>query len=564
MIGGIRKRWRSLGVQQKLHILIQGSLIVIFFVSMEWVLGRFEEQIMASAEVRAEETADGLINGMNMLMLTGAIINPDNRKLLLSKMRQSEGIHELRIIRGKSVAAQFGKGLPEEQPVDDLDREVLETGKTRFKRIDVAGGAPLLRVVVPFIAQENFRGTNCLSCHVVEAGSVNGVASVVIDLSKEESELQSVKNWLWAGHIAIQIFLSIIISWFVRVLIVKHIAEPVKKLQTAMTEIQREHDLSKRADVDEANPDIGEMARAFNALVDNLEHATERLELFGKMFHGSGEAILITDTDRNIVAVNPAFTEITGYEPHEVVGKNPNVLSSGKQTPDFYQTMWASINEAGQWQGEIWNRRKSGEVYPEWLSIGVVKNGKGEVINYISLFSDITERKAAEQKIEFLAHYDALTRLPNRALFADRLKLALIAADRHEKKVALLFLDLDKFKTINDTMGHLAGDMLLQSVAERLRSCVRESDTICRQGGDEFMILLSEVGSKEQVENVAKKIIAAMVVPHRIAEQEIVVTFSVGISLFPDNAGDSEAMVRCADDAMYRAKERGRNNYQFC
>ncbi|TAJ76337.1 MAG: sensor domain-containing diguanylate cyclase [Gallionellaceae bacterium] len=563
-MGGIRKRWRSLGVQQKLHILIQGSLIVIFFVSMEWVLGRFEEQIMASAEVRAEETADGLINGMNMLMLTGAIINPDNRKLLLSKMRQSEGIHELRIIRGKSVAAQFGKGLPEEQPVDDLDREVLETGKTRFKRIDVAGGAPLLRVVVPFIAQENFRGTNCLSCHVVEAGSVNGVASVVIDLSKEESELQSVKNWLWAGHIAIQIFLSIIISWFVRVLIVKHIAEPVKKLQTAMTEIQREHDLSKRADVDEANPDIGEMARAFNALVDNLEHATERLELFGKMFHGSGEAILITDTDRNIVAVNPAFTEITGYEPHEVVGKNPNVLSSGKQTPDFYQTMWASINEAGQWQGEIWNRRKSGEVYPEWLSIGVVKNGKGEVINYISLFSDITERKAAEQKIEFLAHYDALTRLPNRALFADRLKLALIAADRHEKKVALLFLDLDKFKTINDTMGHLAGDMLLQSVAERLRSCVRESDTICRQGGDEFMILLSEVGSKEQVENVAKKIIAAMVVPHRIAEQEIVVTFSVGISLFPDNAGDSEAMVRCADDAMYRAKERGRNNYQFC
>ncbi len=563
MLNGIRKKWHGLGVQEKLHILIQGSLIILFFISMEWVISRFEEQIMTSAEVRADETADGLINGMNMLMLTGAIINPDNRKLLLSKMQQSHGIKELRIIRGKSVNAQFGKGLPEEQALDDMDREVLATGKVLFKKIEVNDGAPLLRVVVPFIAQEDFRGTNCLSCHETEAGSVNGAASVVIDLSKDEAVLQEIKNWLWAGHIAIQIFLSIIISWFVKVLIVRNIAEPVKKLQTAMSEIQRENDLSKRADVDENNPDIGEMARTFNALVGNLEQATERLELFGKMFHGSSEAILITDADRKIVAVNPAFSEITGYAADEVMGNNPSLLSSGTQSEDFYQQMWASLNEAGLWQGEIWNRRKSGEVYPEWLSIGVVKNTKGEVINYIALFSDITERKAAEQKIEFLAHYDALTRLPNRALFADRLKLALIAAGRNKNKVALLFLDLDKFKSINDTMGHLVGDLLLQSVAERLRACVRESDTICRQGGDEFMILLSEVGSKEDVENVAQKIIAAMVAPHPIEGQDLVVTFSVGISIFPDDARDGDGMVKCADDAMYRAKERGRNNYQF-
>jgi diguanylate cyclase (GGDEF)-like protein/PAS domain S-box-containing protein len=550
-------------VQEKLHLLIQGSLIVLFFISMEWVIDRFEEQIMASAEARADETADGLINGMNMLMLTGKISDPANRKLLLNKMQQSEGIKELRIIRGKSVIAQFGPGLPGEQPLDEMDRNALETGQRQFKRIDVEHGPALLRVVVPFIALENFRGTNCLDCHQTKLGGVNGAASVVIDLSREEDTLQDIKNWLWAGHIAIQIFLSILISWFVRVLIVRNIAEPVKKLQTAMSEIQRENDLSKRADVDEKNPDIGEMARTFNSLVDNLEHATERLELFGKMFHGSGEAILITDAQRKIVAVNPAFTEITGYLASEVLGKNPNMLSSGKQTPEFYQTMWASINEVGQWQGEIWNRRRTGEVYPEWLSIGVVKNHKGEVINYISLFSDITERKAAEQKIEFLAHYDALTRLPNRALFSDRLKLALIAAGRNNKKVALLFLDLDRFKFINDTMGHLAGDSLLQSVAERLRSCVRESDTICRQGGDEFMILLPDAVSVEDVENVAQKIIAAMVAPHRIEDKDMVITFSVGISIFPDNASDSEAMIKCADDAMYRAKERGRNNYQF-
>lgn len=563
MMNRISKKWHGLGVQEKLHILIQGSLIVLFFLSMDWVIARFEDQIMSSAELRAEETADGLINGMNMLMLTGTISIPENRRLLLNKMQQSEGVKELRIIRGESVIAQFGPGLPEEQALDEMDREVLKTGKVRFTRIDVPDGPPLLRVVVPFIAQENYRGTNCLSCHTAVAGSVNGAASVIIDLSKDEAMLQNVKNWLWAGHIAIQIFLSIIISWFVRVLIVRNIAEPVKKLQSAMTAIQRENDLSKRADVDETNPDIGEMARSFNTLVGNLELATDRLELFGKMFHGSGEAILIANANGDIVAVNPAFTEITGYSATEVLGKNPRILSSGKQTPDFYQTMWASINEAGQWQGEIWNRRKSGEVYPEWLSIGVVKNQRGEVINYISLFSDITERKAAEQKIEFLAHYDALTKLPNRALFADRLKLALVSAGRNEKKVALLFLDLDKFKGINDTMGHLAGDILLQSVAARLKSCVRESDTICRQGGDEFMILLPDAVSAADVENVARKIIAAMSTPHQIEGKDLVVTFSVGIAIFPDDANSSDALVKCADDAMYRAKEKGRNNYQF-
>lgn len=563
MMNRISKKWHGLGVQEKLHILIQGSLIVLFFLSMDWVIARFEDQIMSSAELRAEETADGLINGMNMLMLTGTISIPENRRLLLNKMQQSEGVKELRIIRGESVIAQFGPGLPEEQALDEMDREVLKTGKVRFTRIDVPDGPPLLRVVVPFIAQENYRGTNCLSCHTAVAGSVNGAASVIIDLSKDEAMLQNVKNWLWAGHIAIQIFLSIIISWFVRALIVRNIAEPVRKLQTAMAEIQRENDLSKRADVDETNPDIGEMARSFNTLVGNLELATDRLELFGKMFHGSGEAILIANANGDIVAVNPAFTEITGYPAMEVIGKNPRILSSGKQTPDFYQTMWASINEAGQWQGEIWNRRKSGEVYPEWLSIGVVKNQRGEVINYISLFSDITERKAAEQKIEFLAHYDALTKLPNRALFADRLKLALVSAGRNEKKVALLFLDLDKFKGINDTMGHLAGDILLQSVAARLKSCVRESDTICRQGGDEFMILLPDAESAADVENVAQKIIAAMTTPHQIEGKDLIVTFSVGIAIFPDDAGDSEGLVKCADDAMYRAKEKGRNNYQF-
>jgi diguanylate cyclase (GGDEF)-like protein/PAS domain S-box-containing protein len=305
------------------------------------------------------------------------------------------------------------------------------------------------------------------------------------------------------------------------------------------------------------------MARTFNALLGSLESANERLELFAKMFENSGEAIIITDEHKRILAVNPAFEQVTQYSRDEVMGKDPKMLSSGKQTAEFYQLMWMSINETGKWSGEIWNRRKNGDVYPEWLSIGAVRSVKGEVINYISSFSDITRRKEAEQRIEFLAHYDSLTKLPNRALFADRMRRALVIAHRKKSKVGLMFLDLDKFKSINDTLGHLAGDQLLQSVAERLKSCVRESDTVCRQGGDEFMILLEEISAAADIELIAQKIMSEMSLPHQLGEVERVVSFSIGAALYPDDAADDETLTQCADQAMYLAKESGRNNFKL-
>lgn len=562
-MNALQKGWRATGVQEKLHILIQGVLIILFFVLMEWVLGQFEVQIERAAETRAEETANGLINGMNMLMLTGQISNPAHRQLFLSKMSQSRGVIELRIIRGRAVVEQFGPGLPEEAATDDMDREVLSTGKTMFLRMTDKQGRPALRVVVPFIAKQDFRGTNCLSCHLTMAGSVNGAASVVIDLSEEKAQLTEIEDWLWIGHIVMQVLLLILISLFVRLIIVRNITHPIKKLHDAIDEIQHDMNLSRRVDVDVNNPDIGEMAQNFNLLIEKLERANERLQLFVKMFDNSGEAILITDLQRKIIAVNPAFYLITEYNEEDVIGKNPNILNSGRQDAAFYQAMWRSINETGMWQGEIWNRRKSGEIYPEWLSIGTVKNPQGEIINYVALFSDITKRKEAEAHIEHLAHYDSLTHLPNRTLFSDRLKQALVSGIRNKKKTALLFLDLDKFKSVNDTMGHLAGDLMLQSVANRLKSCVRESDTICRQGGDEFMILLAEVGGAEDAEKVASKIVDAMKESYHIGDRKLVITFSIGISICPDDATDDETLIKHADDAMYLAKESGRNNYKF-
>jgi diguanylate cyclase (GGDEF)-like protein/PAS domain S-box-containing protein len=562
-MNGVRRVWRTTGVQEKLHILIQGVLIILFFIMMEWVLGRFEMQIERAAESRAEETANGLINGMNMLMLTGQISNPANRKLLLSKMSQSHGVVELRIIRGRAVVEQFGPGLPEEAATDDMDRDVLSSGQIQFRRLTSKDGRAALRVVVPFIAKLDFRGTNCISCHITQAGSVNGAASVIIDLSEENAQLAEIEDWLWIGHIVMQVLLLIIISLFVRMVIVRNITRPIGNLQNTMAEIKRDMNLSVRANVDTNNPDIGEMANIFNLLVAKLEHANERLQLFVKMFDNSGEAIIITDAQRKIIAVNPAFYKITEYTEEDVIGNNPSILKSGRQDEKFYKAMWKSINDIGVWQGEIWNRRKGGEIYPEWLSIGTVKNSHNEIINYIAVFSDITKRKEDEAHIEHLAHYDSLTHLPNRALFADRLKHALVSGTRNKKKTALLFLDLDKFKHVNDTMGHLAGDMLLQSVADRLKSCRRESDTICRQGGDEFIILLPEVNGTEDAETVARKIVSSMEAPHLIGEKELVITFSIGISICPDDATDDEMLIKHADDAMYLAKASGRNNYKF-
>lgn len=291
--------------------------------------------------------------------------------------------------------------------------------------------------------------------------------------------------------------------------------------------------------------------------------AEQRLRLAAGVFSQSQDAIIITDADNRIISVNPAFTQLTGYEEAEALGRNPRFLSSGRQDCDFYQAMWASIRENGSWQGELWNRRKNGEVFPEWLSISTVKNGQGQVVNHIGIFSDISQLKAATQHIEFLAHYDPLTGLPNRMLLRDRVLQALARSQRQGSRCALLFLDLDRFKTINDSLGHAIGDALLIQVAQRLKASVRDMDTVARLGGDEFVILISEIRSGEDVVLVAKKIIKAMGEAYVVAQHRLTVTPSIGIGLYPEDGCDFDTLLRNADAAMYAAKQGGRNNFAF-
>ncbi|SME99631.1 EAL domain-containing protein [Pseudogulbenkiania subflava] len=291
--------------------------------------------------------------------------------------------------------------------------------------------------------------------------------------------------------------------------------------------------------------------------------AEERMQLAAKVFENTVEGIMITDADKRIRSVNKAFSHITGFGQQEVLGQKPDMLSSGRHDETFYEAMWSAINEHGSWQGELWNRRKNGEVYPEWLAISAVRNAVGEITHYVAIFSDLSERKAADERIQFLAHFDVLTGLPNRAHIQDRVELAIHNATRDNERLALLLLDLDRFKTINESLGHSAGDALLQVLAERIRSTLLTGEVVARQGGDEFIVLLPLIADPGSAALAAERIRDVLEPPVELFNHSISITPSIGISVFPDDGRDFETLVRNADAAMYHAKSAGRNSYKF-
>ncbi|MDZ7656015.1 MAG: EAL domain-containing protein [Sulfurimicrobium sp.] len=297
------------------------------------------------------------------------------------------------------------------------------------------------------------------------------------------------------------------------------------------------------------------------------QKAKEDLRIAATAFE-SQEGMLITDSRSVILRVNRAFTDITGYSAEEAVGQSPSLLKSGHHDTAFYDALWESVQLTGMWRGEIWNRRKNGEVYPEWLTITAVKNPDGATTHYVATLNDITSRKLAEDEIRRLAFYDPLTQQPNRRLLMDRLQQALVSSARSKLFGALFFIDLDNFKTLNDTLGHDVGDLLLKQVAQRLVDCVREGDTVSRLGGDEFVLMFEDLGdSPEEAANLAEgigeKIIAALNQPYRLAGHEHHSTPSIGVTLFDDQSETVDELLKRADLAMYQAKAAGRNTLRF-
>ncbi|MCR6632229.1 MAG: diguanylate cyclase [Magnetospirillum sp.] len=297
--------------------------------------------------------------------------------------------------------------------------------------------------------------------------------------------------------------------------------------------------------------------------ISAMKAAEASLKLTAKVVESASEAVVITNSRNQIEYVNPAFTAITEYLPEDVLGANPSMLQSGRHDADFYRAMWEEIRRTGRWRGEIWNRRKSGEFYAEWLSIAAIKDDAGVATHHIAIFSDITHRKEDEERVWRQANYDALTGLPNRSLFLDRLNQAVRQSRREGKQFALMFLDLDGFKKVNDTLGHAAGDILLQQAAARLIECMRASDTVARLAGDEFTCILWGIRNREDVAMVAAKILDRLSEPFDLEGGVAEVHGSIGIAVFPDHSADGAELMKLADEAMYNVKKRGKNNFEF-
>lgn len=301
--------------------------------------------------------------------------------------------------------------------------------------------------------------------------------------------------------------------------------------------------------------------------ISERRQAEEELHLAALAFEAL-HGMIITSPDGTILRVNEGFTHITGYPADEVVGRNPSLLRSGRHDRKFFRSLWDSVIRTGSWKGEMWNRRKNGEIYPQWLSITAIKAASGETTHYVGSFADITQHKADTDKIEHMAFYDPLTRLPNRRLLEDRLHQALAISLRSKREGALLFIDLDNFKTVNDTLGHDKGDELLQQVAKRLTASVRESDTVARLGGDEFVVMLEELSENRseaatQTRFVGKKILDALDAPYKLAAHDVECSASIGVTLFGDHRQNMHDILKQADLAMYRVKTGGRNGIRF-
>lgn len=294
-------------------------------------------------------------------------------------------------------------------------------------------------------------------------------------------------------------------------------------------------------------------------VTDLSERVLKQLQLAASVYQSSSEAMVVTDESNTILSVNPAFTTITGYSAEEAIGQTPNMLSSGRHDKNFFLAMWKAIETTGHWAGEIWNRKKNGDIFAEWLNINVIQDKAGSSHRHVALFSEITDKKKSEELIWKHANFDTLTQLPNRRLFSDRLEQGIKRASRAKDSMALLLIDLDGFKEVNDTYGHLVGDELLIEAAKRIKSCVRETDTVARLGGDEFTVILTEIADASHIERVARVLVEVLSRPYQLSKERANISASIGISVCPGDAKDPVTLLKNADQAMYKSKEDGKN-----
>ena len=413
------------------------------------------------------------------------------------------------------------------------------------------GRGPVHRYMAPLVVREP-----CLQCHA-EQGYVLGDIRGGISVTMPAGVLIARRDQLRTRAVFIYVLAGLLAAGLVHGLLRanrRHVA------QVRFINAEQERLIERRT---------GELAEANRRLAGEVElhrRSEQRLAAsesrYRAIFDSAAEGIMLTDAALRIVQVNPAFSEITGYAAEEVLGRTPSMLGSGRHDEDFFRDLLATLVATGRWQGEVWNRRKDGDLYVQWMS--AVRIGEADAPEgFVATMTDITSRKQSEERLRFRANHDALTGLPNRRLFEDRLQSAIASALRHGERFALMLVDLDRFKGVNDRFGHLAGDALLVEVGRRLQLCVRASDTVARLGGDEFAVILGEVGGREDAAEVAGRICASMAEPFELGEGVAQVGASVGVALGPQDDADAEELQRRADAALYSVKHGGRGSFRF-
>lgn len=540
------KIWVRLVISILLAVMVSGAGLI------HWATLEQKNLAIEQSKDFAMSVHQMTLAGLTGMMITGTI---GLRTIFLDQIKETNHIESLKVFRSDAVVKQFGLGFDGETPSDALESKILLTGEAHFEVIQSRDGNDRLKAIIPVRATENYLGKNCLFCHEVPPNTVLGAVSMEVSLARAGDTTRSFGIRAVLAGIALCVPLALFIWLFIS----RMVTRPLRELTAGLSRIAD-------GDIEEAQrlpvlrrDEVGAATVAFNRVMEKAGELLQQQRMSRIVFDNSLEGITVTDAQSRIQLVNKAFADTTGYSAEEVIGKTPAILKSGKQDAEFYAAFWTALQRDGEWRGEIWNQRKNGSIYAEWLNVSAVRNRRGEVEHYVAIFSDITERKEREEMITFQAFHDALTGLPNRLLFMDRLEQALAQAKRQKKRTpAVMFLDLDKFKQVNDTLGHDVGDQLLKEVAARLKRCVRAADTVARLAGDEFTVLLPEILEEADAELVAQKILAAMQEPIRLGTEDRVVSTSIGISMYPRDGRDVETLIKCADAAMYHVKGAGR------
>ena len=569
--GHMKKWWNSLGIQIKLQIIIQLVLIAVLIPTQLWIEQHFKERILQAAESRARVSADGVINGMNMLMIKGFIKDPESRALYIRKMGASEGVKELRIIRAKQVQDQFGPGLPQEQPVDDMDRRVIANAREETLRVD-GGNAPELRVVVPFIVSTDFRGTNCLECHHVQPGTANGAASITIDLKGDYASLSRISELMWSGQAALQLILFILIGRFTHT-----ITRPLENLQATMSALQKEEDLARYVGTMEplqigSGDEIGQLSATFNRMVKTLQQQMVSLRVSEDMQQqylslGREEqarlmtllavmnvGVLFVSRENRILYANPTFFKIWQIPPEtKLVGKDVTEI------PGYLSHLLANDKAYSHHLLEI---PETTDLYLEDKRVVIqtcyaVRDTEAQIVGHLWLYEDVTHTRRTPDQLLRLAECDALTGLYNRHRFAGELDRSLVEARRNETRVALLSFSLDDLNQINDTYGLAAGDKILAGVAEAAGKRIRHNELFFRLRGDEFVILIPSA-SEQGVQVLANRIEQTIAeLKFDLNGQKVSVTASFGSAIFPDHGDNEKELISRAEAAISLARQAG-------